>query len=133
MKTRVLKAGIAVIGFLMILIAGWAIVYPEPDYRSPRYVLWKAGIYPMDLDLVATTLVVDPRRDELVVGKSEQQLMKRFGYLTPVAAATKHLQGCYQISSWTNRKVMFIRRSMVGVVFQGNKATDVVIMKGLGC
>ncbi len=79
---RILLTSMAVV---MIALIFWDLTYPSSgDPKNPRYVLWKAGIYPMDPGLAIETMLADAHRDALVLGKSKAELRKTFGYLTPL-------------------------------------------------
>ena len=114
-----------------IAVGAWLWTCPSPtDPKNIRYVLWKAGIYKMDPDTAAETMVGDAGRDRLVVGKTKVQLQNKFGSLVTPAAASPYLRGCYQGSPWKNRDVLFIRKSSWMIVFDGERATGLVLIKG---
>jgi hypothetical protein len=115
---------------LVLFFGGWALMYPSPDPKNVRYVLWKADLYRLNLDEATGTMAGDPNRDQLVVSKTKAQLRDKFGSLLPPADASPYLRGCYQSSGWKNRDVLFIGRSSWMVVFDGNKAANLVLMKG---
>jgi hypothetical protein len=69
-------------------------------------------------------------REKLVVGKTREQLRTRFGYLLRLADASQYLKGCYQKSGLNDSEVLFIRRSPWMVVFDGDKATSLALIKG---
>jgi hypothetical protein len=116
----------------VILILGiWGAMYPEDsDPKSIKYVLWKAGAYPMNLDSATGTMIGDAKRDKLVVGRTRRELEAKFGYLLPRADASPYLRNCYENSSWKGRDVAFIRTSPWMVVFDGGNATKLVLIKG---
>jgi hypothetical protein len=116
---------------LPIAVAAWLLTYsPATDPKGIRYVFWKIGICKMDLDLATGTMVGDASRDKIVVGKTKRQLRDRFGYLVGPADASTYLRGCYQNSPWKDRDVLFIRKSPWMVVFAGDMATNLVLVKG---
>jgi hypothetical protein len=123
--------------FLVFLLAvvmffgSWALAYPDSnDPKNLRYVLWKADLYKVNLDQATATMVGDPLRDKLVVGKTKAQLRDKFGSLLLPADASPYLKGCYQNSSWKDRDVLFIGKSSWMVVFDGERATNLVLIKG---
>jgi hypothetical protein len=117
--------------FLLIFVGGWALLYPSSsDPKNMKYVLWKAGIYKMNLDVATGTMVGDGDRNKLVVGKTRAQLRDKFGLLLSAPAVSPYLRGCYQNSHWKDRDVLFIRQSPWMIVFDGDKATDLVLIKG---
>jgi len=106
-------------------------MYPaDSDPKNIKYVLWKAGAYPMNLDTATGTMVGDAKRGKLVVGRTRQELQARFGYLLPLPDASPYLRNCYENSSRKGREVVFIRTSPWMVVFDGGKASELVLIKG---
>lgn len=125
MSSSVISAAI-----LAILIVGWLIMYPSPDPKSITYVLWKADLYALNRDEATGMMIADPNRDKLVVGKTKEQLQDKFGSLLSLANASPYLRECYQNSSWKDRDVLFIGQSSWMVIFEGDKATNLVLAKG---
>jgi hypothetical protein len=119
-----------VCALIVVFIVGWALTYPSRDPKNIRYVFWKAGFPTMKLDDATDTMIGDASRSKLVLGKTEKQLQTRFGYLLAPANASEYLRGCYQNSAWKDRKALFIRNSPLMVVFDDNRATDLVLVKG---
>jgi len=115
---------------LVMFLGSWMLMYPSPDPRSIKYVLWKADLYKLNSDEATGTMVGDPNRSKLVVGKTKAQLRERFGSLLPPADASPYLVGCYRDSDWKDRDVLFIGQSSWMVVFDGDKATNLVLIKG---
>jgi hypothetical protein len=118
--------------FALVFVVGaaWVWTYPDGDPKNIKYVLWKAGFYRMNLDTAADTMIGDGSHDRLVVGKTKAQLWNKFGYLLAPSDASQYLKGCYQNSGWKNEEVLFIRQSPWMVVFDGDKATQLVLIKG---
>ncbi len=126
------KAGVLcslVLVVVVTFLGGWALMYPSPDPKSIKYVLWKADLYRLNLDEATGTMVGDPDRDKLVVGKTKAQLRDKFGPLLS-ADASPYLKGCYQNSAWKDKDVLFIGQSSWMVVFDGDRATNLVLIKG---
>jgi hypothetical protein len=124
---RILTGAFALV---FVVVAAWSLTYPDGDPKSIKYVLWKAGLYRMNLDTAADTMIGDGGSDRLVIGNTKAQLRNRFGYLLAPADAPQYLKGCYQNSGWKNKEVLFIRQSPWMVVFDGDKATQLVLIKG---
>ena len=125
------KIAVAVLALFVVAGVGWELTYPsESDPKNIKYLLWKAGLYRMNLDSATGTMIGDASRDKLVVGKTKTQLRERFGYLLMPADAGQYLRGCYQASSWKNRDALFIRKSPWMVVFDGDRAVELVLVKG---
>ncbi len=131
MRKVVWATALVVLALFAVTVLSWELTYPsDSDPKNIKYVLWKTGLYRMNLDLVTGTMIGDPGREKLVVGKTKSQLQERFGYLLSPAQASPYLRGCYQNSSWTNRDVQFIRKSPWMVVFDGDKASELILVKG---
>ncbi len=114
----------------VVFFGGWALTYRAGDPKNIRYVLWKADLFKLDLNQATAAMVGDPNRDKLVVGKTKAELRDKFGPLLSPAQASPYLTGCYQNSSWKNRDVLFIGQSSWMVVFDGARATNLVLIKG---
>jgi len=129
--TKSWYVGIAVTILIPCLLVGlWAATYPGYyDSKNVHYVLWKWGLVSIDLDR-ALSIMTHDNSGPLVIGKSEDELRKRFGYLRSLDEARPYLRGCYRKSDWDGKTVMFLRGSEYMVVFRNNKVTDLVLVKG---
>jgi hypothetical protein len=126
--TRALALAVAI---PILFVGGWVGTYPsDGDPKNIKYVLWKRGLYRTNLDVAADTMIGDASRDTLVIGKTKAQLRERFGYLQTAAEASQYLRGCYQDSAWKNRDVLFIRNSPYMVIFDGDRAVELILIKG---
>lgn len=74
-------------------------------------------------------MVGDPNRDKLVVGKTKAQIQKKFGSLVLPTNTSSYFMSCYQNSSWKDKDALFIDKSPWMVVFDGDRATTLVLMK----
>jgi len=74
-------------------------------------------------------MVGDLGRDKLVVGKTKKQLCDRFGDLLTLAEVSQYYRDGYNLY-WEGRDVLFIRNSPWMIVFDHDKATNLVLMKG---
>lgn len=125
---RIVTITLAVI---LVGLVAWMLTYPSPgDPKNIRYVLWKAGLYRMNLDTATETMIGDASRDKIVVGKTKLDLRDRFEYLLTPTDASPYLRNCHQKSPWKDRDVLFIRKSSWMVVFDNDKATNLVLVKG---
>jgi hypothetical protein len=129
MSKRTVRAA-AVVGFVTVFLLGWALLYPSPDRKNIRYVLWKAGFHTMASDIAAGIMVGDVHSERLVLGKTREQLRHRFGYLQTLAQASPYQQLCYSSSGRIGKEVLFIRSTEWIIVFDGDRATDLVLCKG---
>jgi hypothetical protein len=84
----------------------------------------------MNLDTATDTMVGDAGSDKLVVGKTKEQIEKRFGHLLAPDEASPYLRSCYLNSDWKDRSVLFISQNPWMIVFDNGKATDLVLIKG---
>ncbi|MGH9746783.1 MAG: hypothetical protein ACRD59_11815 [Candidatus Acidiferrales bacterium] len=127
-----LRISFILVSFVVVFLAGWLALYPSSsDPKNIKYVLWKAGFYRLDPDIALATMIGDPPREGLVLGKTKAELRDKFSSLVTPADASPYLEGCYQGSSWKDKHdVLFIRQSSWMVVFDHGKATDLVLIKG---
>lgn len=131
MTGRLMRIVIIFFALFLIFVGGWSLMYPSSsDPKNIKYVLWKAGFYKANLDDATGAMVGDPDRDKLVVGKTRAELRDRFGLLRSPAEASPYLRGCYENSPWNKRDVVFIGQSLRMVVLDGDKATNMVLIKG---
>jgi hypothetical protein len=129
---RTLVRIVLVISVLLILsLALWSLTYPSSgDPKNIKYVLWKAGLYSLDPDVALPTMAGDPGRDVLVLGRSKAQLRNEFDALISPSDASVYLLSCYENSSWKEKDVMFLGPSSWMVVFDHDKVTELVLIKG---
>jgi hypothetical protein len=130
MNRRAMRIAIVSMALVLLFLGVWALTYPSGDPKSIGYVLWKLGLYKMNLNVATSTMTGDAGRNRLVIGRTETELQSRFGHLLAPGEATQYLRSCYQDSGWKDKKVRFIRNSSWMVVFDGDKATDLVLIKG---
>jgi hypothetical protein len=128
--SRPVKISAFILAAVVMFLCGWAITYPGSDPKGMKYVFWKAGLYNMNASEATDAMVGDAYRDELVIGKTRTQLQKRFGPLISPADASPYLRGCYQNSAWSRRDVSFIANSAWMVVFDSDKSTELILVKG---
>jgi hypothetical protein len=94
-KSLAITVALALTFFLAVVI-GWASTYPsDSDPKNIKYVLWKNGLYGMNLDTATGTMIGDASREKLVIGKTKVQLREKFGYLSTPADISQYLRGCY--------------------------------------
>jgi hypothetical protein len=116
---------------LILSIAAWSLTYPSSsDPKNIKYVLWKAGIYKLNPDIALATMIGDPDRDRVVLGRTKAQLRKEFGALISPGDASMYLRSCYENSPRKEKDVMFLGPSSWMVVFDHDKATELVLIKG---
>jgi hypothetical protein len=122
---------VAIISGILCLTAGaWFATYPSSDDpKSIQYTLWKMGFHDLDQARAAGDMVGDVNRDELVVGKTKEELRHRFVLQAP-AQTTAYYRKCDAGPFLKNRSVLFIEDSEWLIIFTGDKATELVLCKG---
>ena len=130
MRKSLARAAALVVAVSTAIVILWILVYPEPDPKNIKYVLWKRGLYGMNLDAASGTMIGDSNREMLVLGKTKTELQEKFGYLSTLSEASPYLRGCYENSEWKGNDVLFIRKSPWMIVFRGDKAKELVLIKG---
>ncbi len=106
-------------------------MYPGPyDPKGFMYVGWKLGLPTLDPDRALETMVGDSHTETLVVGKTQSELVKRFGYVTSLNDAAPYYKFCYNTSGYKGSEATFLRRSNWMVVMKDGRATALVLMKG---
>ena len=129
MKRGVIAIG-AVVLVLIVFVGGWMSAYPsQNDPKNIRYAFWKAGFNTMDPDTATWTMIGDAGRDRIVIGRKKSELRNRFGHLLTPADATPYLRGCY-LSYWKGKDALFIRTSPWLIIFEDDRATNLVLVKG---
>lgn len=119
------------IAILCSIAVGWALVYPQSsDPKNIEYMLWKNGLYRINLDAATDAIIGDPNVSKLVVGQTKDQLRRRFGYLQTPAESMGYLKSCHQWPVAKDKDALFIRRSTWMVVFDGETATQLILVKG---
>jgi hypothetical protein len=130
MRKPFARAATLVVAFSIAIVILWIVVYPEPDPKNIKYVLWKHGLYRMNLDAASDLMIGDSNREMLVLGRTKAELQGKFGYLSTLSEASPYLRGCYENSHWQGADVLFIRKSPWMIVFSGDKAKELVLIKG---
>jgi hypothetical protein len=89
MARRTICGVILVPAVILSFIVGWILMFPSRgDPKNIQYILWKAGIYRMPIEVAADTMIGDVHPEELVVGKTKAQLQNRFGpLLSPLTSS----------------------------------------------
>lgn len=130
MRKPFARVATLVVAFSIAIVVLWTVIYPEPEPKSIKYVLWKHGLYRMNLDAATDTMIGDSNSEMLVLGKTKVELQEKFGYLSTLSEASPYLKGCYENSHWQGADVLFIRKSPWMIVFSGDIAKELVLIKG---
>jgi|SRR5215469_3163051 len=123
---------IAIFCLLVFAFVGaWILLYPSPDRRNIKYVFWKAGFYKLSLNEAEGEMILDPHRDQLVLGKTKAELERRFGHLLPLSKAPEYAKFCCHDDSECEG-ALFIADGPAPwmVVFRGDRAVELVLFKG---
>lgn len=124
--------GLAIVGLLLSLIFGiWLALSPGRDNANgPRYVLWKAGVFPFDSSIVYPSMIGDTRREALVVGLDISELECRFGRLRTRAEATVDYQKHYSDRLYLDKEIRWLDDSPWLVILENGRAKELHLMKG---
>jgi len=84
----------------VVVLGGWWAIYPGPDDpKGFMYVGWRLGLPTLGPDRALGTMVGDGHSKDLVFGKTEAELIKKFGYVTPLSQTDDGYYGfCYRTS-----------------------------------
>jgi hypothetical protein len=129
LRTVIVRGAGSIILVASLAVGVWAFTYPGTDRRGIKYVLWKAGLYKMNIDQAAFAMVGDADRDNLVVGRTKEQLENRFGNLLTPEQVSEYYRNGYNLG-WKGKDVLFIKNSPWMIVFDHGRATSLVLMKG---
>lgn len=128
MRKRIVIPGI-IVAVLLLVVVGWEALYPDKyDPKNIHYVFWKWHLLPIDLDRAVSTMHHDRASEEMILGKTEAAVTKRFGYLLPQEAAPS----CFRTESEgvapLGDKALFLRKSDYLVIFHNGVAVRVVLL-----
>jgi hypothetical protein len=122
---------LTILSILALYLVVWELLYHGPaEPKDLRYMGWKLGIYPMDPGDALETMVGDTYPDKLVVGKTEAELRKKFGFVTPLERASEYVKYCYNNSDRRGQEVFMLRNSNWMVVIKNGRAQELVLVKG---
>jgi hypothetical protein len=127
---RPLKSFAVALIVTVLGLAGWQFLIVGPDDpRDLRYQAWKLGVYPLRIDDALGLMTGDPHRDSLVIGKTKEQLVSRFGSVSPTPG-NDYVKYCYDNSPYRGKSVLFIRNSNWMVLMKDSVADSLVLAKG---
>jgi hypothetical protein len=114
----------------LVIILIYEIAYlNENSIYGPNYILWKAGVRPMDLDRVAQISIASGDYLSLLIGKTRTQVLDRFRVLTPVADASPGTRWQLAHSDYSNKQGVFLRHTPLFIVFEGDTARACILLK----
>lgn len=101
--------------------------YNRTDNLSLRYILWKKGVYPYPSDIIGHALLADPNRNNLVAGKSKEEIKKLF--------PTAHEEPINQYQKYYEKELVGKEHLWLGdgetIIFLKDGVGDIVnLMKG---
>ena len=127
-KPRRVLVSIAIV--VVVVFAAWAVAFPDPrDPKNLRYRGWRLGLCSINLDALQA-MVIDNHRDDLVIGKTRDQMVSRFGFVASIDEASQYIKKCYANSSDRVTPVLFLRHSEWMVRMKDGKAAELVFVKG---
>ncbi len=84
----------------------------------------------MSPDSALGTMVGDGKSKDLVIGKTEAELIKKFGYVTPMSQAAEYYRFCYRTSGRPLQPALMLRNSNWMVLMKDGHVEDLVLLKG---
>jgi hypothetical protein len=116
----------------IVILVGWWALYPGPDDpKGFMYIGWRLGLPTIDQDRALGTMVGDVHRETLVIGKTKAELIKKFGYVTPISQTDDGYYGfCYRSSGRPSQPALMLRNSNWMVLMKDGRAIDLVLLKG---
>jgi len=128
---KCIRVLISIAAPLLIFIGGWILMYPgSNDSKNIKYVLWKHGLYRMDINTATAVMVGDSARDKLIIGRTKTQIQNIFGVLIAPEETTPYYRNCYKNSAWKDMKALYIDHSPWLIVFDKGKAIKLILIKG---
>ena len=122
---------LTIVGALILSVGVWESQYHNADEKDLRYIGWKLDIFPMNPDSALGTMVGDGHSADLVLGKTEAALIKKFGYVTPLSQADNNYYGfCYRTSGRPSQPALRLRNSNWMVLMKDGRAKNLVLLKG---
>lgn len=131
MKVKVV-CYIAVLALLFAVFVGlWISIFAAPsDPHNLSYFLWKHGFLGLSHSKIYAGMVNDRRRETLVLGKSKEEINTRLGPLRNPLEASPYLRSYYEHGPYKGQDAAYLDDSILLIVFEGGRATDMVIVKG---
>lgn len=125
-----MKRALGFLALIAVVVGLWQATYPDRyDRKSIHYVLWKHHLASMDLDRATSIILNDPDRDAMILGQTQQELARRFGYLKSPAEVRPYLRDyCWAARPGAN--VMFLHNEDLMIVFTNGRASEAVTCKG---
>ena len=128
MRRRIIIPSIIIAG-VVIAAVGWEALYPDKyDPKNIHYLLWKWHLAPIDLDRAVSTMHHDRASEEMILGKSEAAVTKRFGYLLQPASAPSCFRTESEGIALPGEKALFLRKSDYLIIFRDGVAVRVVLL-----
>jgi len=120
-----------VILFVIVVFGAWWAIYPGPDPKGFEYIGWRLGLPTLRTDEALGVMVGDHHGRNLVIGKTQGELLKRFGYLLTLDQANSYYRRyCVNPADYVGKEVFMLRQSNWMVVMQNGRAVDLVLLKG---
>jgi hypothetical protein len=132
MKKRIVTSSVIVATLLVGVLLWWGLYPDKYDPKNIHYVLWKWHLASIDLDRAVSVMHHDHWSERMILGKSEESLTSRFGYLLPPEKVSPCYRNAGQGMAPTGDKALFLRKSDYLIVFHDGVATRVVLMNDVG-
>ncbi|MDP9050870.1 MAG: hypothetical protein M3O31_09155 [Acidobacteriota bacterium] len=118
-----------IVALLLVVTVGWEALYPDRyDPKNIHYVLWKWHLAPIDLDRAVSTMHHDQWSERMILGKSEDEVTRRFGYLLPPEKAPSCFRAASSGVAPPGDEAFFLRKSDYLVIFHNRVAVNVVLL-----
>ncbi len=113
-----------------LLLGCWVSLYG--GYYDPKnlaYVLWKHDLWKIDTNRALSIMTHDRDPASLVIGKSKEQVHKKFGPLIPLNEASAYVQTCAATELAAGNSMMLGKSEWL-VTFSGDRAIKLSLVKG---
>jgi hypothetical protein len=125
-----LRGSLYLVLAIVIFLGLWEATYPDSgDPKNLHYVAWKWHLLPMDPMRALGVMTHDSYSERLVLGKTPDQLEKRFGFVQTVSQVGPYLRD-YCAAARPGSSVLFLYNSNYMVVMQNNHVFELVLCKG---
>src|SRR5580700_6102899 len=122
-----LRKSLYVVLALVVFFGLWEWSYPgSADPKNLHYVAWKWHLLPIDHMRALGVMTHDTYSERLVLGKTPDQLARRFGFVRTVSEVGPYLRD-YCAAARPGASVLFLNNSDYMVVMQNNRVTELVL------
>ncbi len=116
---------------LVLSVLSWLMLYPHPsDPKSLFYQAWKLGIPLIKVETAYEAMIGDPKRLDLVKGRSLSALKRRFGNVRR-EELLPYQEYCFKTGPYREREIAFLGDSKWMVLFENGTVIDLILCKGI--